>query len=81
MDIGQVGFVGLVVITLVGAVKDSFPSMTGNQTRLVALVFGFILGLLGQLNLLPGVGVNIVTGIMAGIAAVGTVTVADRIGS
>lgn len=81
MDIGQVGFIGLVVITIVGALKDVFPNMTGNLTRLVALVIGAILGAFGQLGLLMGVEVNIVTGIMAGVAAVGTITVADRIGT
>lgn len=79
MDLGQVSFVGLIVITIVGALKDWFPTLTGNQTRLVALGIGLVLGLLGQLNLLMGVEVNVVTGIMAAIAAIGTVTVVDRI--
>lgn len=79
MDIGQVGFIGLVVITVVGALKDSFPQMTGNMTRLVALVVGGIIGLLAQVGLLMGVDATFVTGMMAGVAAVGTVTVVDRV--
>lgn len=87
MDIGNVGFIGLVVITIVGAIKDAVPNkpdgtspMTGNITRVVALVVGGLLGGLAQAGLLMGVEATIVTGIMAGIAAVGTVTVADRVG-
>lgn len=80
MDIGQVTFVGLVVITIIGALKDAFPQITNNMTRLAALLIGGIIGLLAQVGALPGVEGTVVTGIMAGIAAVGTVTVADRIG-
>lgn len=80
MDIGNVTFVGLVVITVVGALKDQFPTMTGNMTRLAALIAGAIIGLLSQVGVLPGVEGNVVTGIMAGVAAVGTITVADRVG-
>jgi hypothetical protein len=79
MDLGNVSFIGLVVITLIGVIKESFPAITGNMTRLVALVIGLVLGLLGQFNLLPDVSVNVVTGIMAAIAAVGTMTAIDRI--
>lgn len=79
MDIGQVSFIGLVVITIIGAIKDQFPTMKGNTTRLVALVIGGALGLLAQVGFLMGVEATIVTGIMAGVAAVGTVTVVDRI--
>lgn len=80
MDIGEVTFVGLVVITIVGALKDQFPNMTGNMTRLAALVVGGVIGLLAQVGVLPGVDANFVTGIMSGVAAVGTITVADRVG-
>jgi zinc transporter ZupT len=80
MDIGNVTFVGLVVITIVGALKDAFPTMTNNMTRVAALVIGGIIGLLAQVGLLAGVDATVVTGIMAGVAAVGTVTVADRVG-
>lgn len=80
MDIANVGFIGVVVIVLVGAIKDAWPTLTGNQTRVVALVIGLILGLLGQVNLLPGVQVDVVTGIMSAVAALATVTVADRVG-
>lgn len=80
MDLGQVTFIGLVVITVVGALKDRFPaSMTGNTTRLAALIVGGALGLIAQVGFLPGVDANLVTGIMAGVAAVATTTVADRI--
>ena len=80
MDLGQVGFVGVVVVAVVAAIKDWFPQVTGNQTRLIAIGIGLVLGLLGQNSLIPGVEVNIVTGIMAAVAALGTVTVVDRIG-
>jgi hypothetical protein len=79
MDIGNIGLVGTVVVVLVGAIKDSYP-LTGNQTRLAALVIGLILGLLGQVGLLPGVTVDVTTGILSAVAAVATVTVADRVG-
>lgn len=81
MDLGNLTFIALVVITIVGALKDQFPTMTGNMTRVAALVVGGVLGLLAQANLLPGVDATIVTGIMAGVAAVGGVTIADRVGS
>lgn len=80
MDIGQVTFIGLVVITIIGALKDAMPNITGNMTRLAALVIGGIIGLLAQVGLLPGIDSTLVTGIMSGIAAVGTITVADRVG-
>lgn len=80
MDIGQVTFIGLVVITITGALKDKFPKMSGNTTRLAALVIGGIIGLIAQVGWLPGVDATLVTGIMAGVAAVATVTVADRVG-
>lgn len=80
MDIVQVGFIGLVVITVIGAIKDRFPKMTGNTTRLVALVIGGVVGVVAQFGVLPGVEGNIVTGIMAGVAAVATTTIADRVG-
>lgn len=81
MDFTQITFVGLVVVTVVGALKDQFPTMTANTTRLVALCIGLVLGLLGQVGLLvvPGVTLNVVTGIWAAVAAVGVVTVADRV--
>jgi len=79
MDLGQISFIGLVVVTIVGALKDQFPAMKGNTTRVAALVIGGILGALAQGGFLPGVNATIVTGIMAGIAAVGTVTVIDRV--
>jgi hypothetical protein len=80
MDVGQVTFVGLVVITIVGALKDRFPNMTGNTTRLAALVIGGAIGILAQVGFLPGVEATLVSGIMAGVAAVGTITVVDRVG-
>lgn len=79
MDVANVGIVGVMVITIVGAIKDTYPLMTGNQTRLVAVIIGALLGLLGQFNLLIGLDVNVVTGILSAVAAVATVTVADRI--
>lgn len=79
MDLAQVGFIGLVVITVVGAIKDRFPDMTGNTTRLTALVIGGVVGLIAQLHFLPGVEATLVTGIMAGVAAVATTTIADRV--
>lgn len=81
MDLMQVGFIGLVVIVMVGALKDWVPAITGNTTRLAALVIGGVLGLLAQSGFLPGVDATVVTGIMAGVAAVATTTVADRIAS
>jgi len=79
MDLGQIGFIGLVVITIVGALKDNFPKMTGNMTRLAALIIGAVIGLIAQFGYLPGIEATVVTGIMAGVAAVGTVTVVDRV--
>lgn len=79
MDLGELGFVGVIVVAVVGAFKDQFPLMTGNQTRLVALLTGSILGILGQFGLLPGIELNVVTGIMAAMAAVGTMTAIDRV--
>lgn len=73
-------FVGAAVITVIGALKEVFPTMTGNITRVAAFVVGAIIGLLAQVGALPGVEATVVTGIMSGIAAVATVSVADRVG-
>lgn len=81
MDIGNVTFIGLAVITIIGAIKDVAPNLGGNTTRLVALIIGGVIGLIAQIGLLPGVEATLVTGIMAGVAAVGGVTVADRFGT
>lgn len=79
MNIGELTFIAVVVVATTGALKDAFPTMTGNATRLVAIVVGGVLGLLAQTGWLPGIDANFVTGALAGVAAIGTVTVADRI--
>jgi hypothetical protein len=81
MDIGNVGFIGVVVIVAVGALKEKYPAISGNTTRLVALIIGAVIGLISQFGLLPGVSATIVSGVFAGVAAVATVTVADRVGT
>lgn len=81
MDLGQLTFIALAVVTIVGALKDAFPTMTGNVTRLTALIIGAILGLIAQVHLLPGVDATIVTGAMSGVAAIGGVTLLDRVGA
>lgn len=80
MDLGQVSFIGLVVVVAVGALKEKYPTISGNTTRLLAIAIGGVLGLIAQLGFLPGVAATLVSGVFAGIAAVATVTVADRVG-
>lgn len=81
MDFAQIGITGLIVTTVVGALKEWQPSLSGNQTRLVALVVGGLLGYAGQVGFLPISDLNLLNGIIAGATSVGLVTVADRLGT
>lgn len=76
----SVGVTSLVVVTVVDAVKDFFPQLTANQTRLVALVVGGILGFAASFNFLPLPGMNVVTGAVAGAIAAGGVAVVKKVG-
>ena len=80
MDAGQVSVSALIVMTVVGAVKDQWPTITGNQTRLLAVVIGGVLGYLSQAGYIPLPGVDLVEGIISGAAAVGVHTAARAIG-
>lgn len=66
------GLLGLAIVGVVSALK-----MTGNISGLVTVIVAVALGALAGFG---GVeGLNVVTGILTGCAAVGAVSVADRI--
>ena len=70
MDLTQVSLVGMMVVVFTDAIKDIFPKIGGNVTRLMALVIGALIGFLAQKGFLPGITIDFVGGIMAGITAV-----------
>lgn len=80
MDASQLSVSALIVMTVVGAVKDQWPTITGNQTRLLAIGVGGLLGYLAQAGYVPLPGVDLVEGIISGAAAVGVHTAARAIG-
>lgn len=62
-----------VVVAIVGAVKDLLgPKITGNVTRVLALVVG---GVLGYFHILAS---DVVTGALGGLVAVGVHTVVSE---
>lgn len=80
MELGSVGAAGLIVIVIVDALREVFPQISGNVTRLVALVIGFLLGGLSQMGALPELQLTLVSGALAGATAVGVSAVARRVG-
>jgi hypothetical protein len=80
MDFSQIGFVGLVVIVCIDALKEQFPGIKGNLTRLIALVIGGAIGLLFQVGILHGVQIDLIGGVFAGVAAVAGNTLIMRAG-
>jgi len=66
--------VAAAIIAVVKQLKDSFPNIQGIVTMFVAAVLG---GLAGYFHV-QGL-TSIISGILLGIAAVGTMTVATRI--
>ena len=70
-------FIGAVVIALTQAIKLKFPNVDGAVTILIAAIIGGLIALVDQ-----WIGVadlSVAAGIMAGLAAAGTVTVAKSI--
>ena len=65
--------VGAAIIAIVRAIKESLPQVNGLVTLLVAIGLGALAGYL-RLE-----GLTVEQGILVGLAAVGTVSVADRI--
>lgn len=68
--------VGLMIIAVVEAIKDTIEpkyKLTGNQTRLVALVLG---GIVGGFHLF---GLTVEMGLAAGITAVGGHTLVSAV--
>jgi hypothetical protein len=66
---------GLLVLAIIGAVTTLKLSgiVNGWVTVAVAIILGIVAGI-GQ-----GEGLNVITGLLSGLAALGTATVADRI--
>jgi hypothetical protein len=62
------------IIAVVKAIKDQVPQVNGLITLAVAVILG---GVAGYLHLGAS---DIPTGVMMGIAAVGTMTVASKVG-
>lgn len=79
MDYGQIGFVSLVVIVVTDALKEVFPQVKGNVTRLVALSTGGLIGVLGQSGLIPS-NIDVISGIIAGVTAVAGNTLIAKVG-
>lgn len=65
--------VSAAIIAVVAFIKQHFPLVKGWFTMIVAVVLG---GLAGFFHL---EGLDLVTGVMAGLMAVGGMTAADRI--
>ena len=63
------------IIAIVRAVKQVYPPLHGLLTIILAVVLG---GVAGYLKVQ---GLDIVSGITVGLAAVGATTVADRMGN
>ena len=61
------------IIAVVRTIKEVVPTVSGVVTILVAVVLG---GLAGYFNIQ---GLDLVSGVRAGLGAVGVTTVADRI--
>lgn len=80
MDLAQVGIIALVVITITEALKELFPRLTGNLTRLIALFLGAFLGYLAQVGVLPIPDTNLVSGAISGVVAVGGHILASKMG-
>lgn len=71
-------FIGAIIIALTQAIKYVAPKVNGAVTILVAVLVGALVGVIDQ-----EIGVTDVTvaqGVMVGLAAVGVVTTASRIG-
>ena len=81
MNLSSVGVISLVVVVVVDALKDQFPKLTGNVTRLVALVVGGVLGYGASVGYLPLAGMDIVTGAVAGAIAAGGISVVNKVGN
>lgn len=80
MDLGQVGFVSLVVIVITDVVKEQLPDIKGNITRLIAIVIGGGLGIMSTTGIIPGLNIDVVGGVLAGVAAVAGNTLVTRVG-
>lgn len=63
------------IIAITGRLKEAFPEINGLVTLLVAMVLGGIAGFFH----VQGTS-NLFEGILLGVAAVGTVTAAQRVG-
>ena len=68
----EYGLLGLAIVGVISALKFS-AAVNGLLTILIAVILGALAGFVGFQ------GLTVVTGILTGIAAVGAVTVADRI--
>lgn len=82
MDFIDVGVGAMIVTVVVDAIKEQAPNIKANLTRLIALLVGGGIGALIQYinaNVAPsGIELTLVSGILAGAAAVGINTVATR---
>lgn len=63
------------IIAIVGRLKEAYPEINGLVTLIVAMVLGGVAGFFH----VQGVS-NLFEGVLLGVAAVGTVTTAQRIG-
>lgn len=68
----EYGLLGLAIIGAISALKES-GKVHGWVTIVIAIALGALAGY-GEIE-----GLNIVTGILTGLAAVGTITAVDRI--
>lgn len=79
MEIDGIVFIGAVIIALTQVVKYIVPNINGAVTIGVAVLAGIVVALIDQL-----IGVSdlsVAQGVMAGLAAVGTVTTASALSS
>lgn len=80
MDLAQVGIVGMVVLVVIDAIKEQYPLIKGNLTRLIALIIGAIIGYMAQTGIIQNLNIDLVGGVFAGVAAVAGNTLAVRAG-
>lgn len=80
MNIAEIGIIALIVVVCTDALKEAWPLITGNMTRLIALVLGGILGYLAQVGILPITDTTVITGMVSGVVAVGGHSLFSQVG-
>jgi len=80
MDLAELSIIALIVVVCTDALKESFPQIKQNLTRLIALLIGAVLGYLAQVGILPIPDTTVITGLVSGALAVGTHSIASRMG-